>query len=245
MNPKKLGIGAAALAAAGAIVVGGVTVSNASAATTPSTRVATAAADTTDSPQGRSQDCPGGAGQDTPVTGDEATKVGAAVTAKDSAVTVESVRKDPDGSYDVLGTKAGAKVMFDVSADLATVTENARPAGGGRGGPGGAGQDTPVTGDEATKVGAAVTAKDSAVTVESVRKDPDGSYDVLGTKAGAKVMFDVSADLATVTESVRPADGAGQRPQNGRTQQGQTQQGQTQQGQTQQGQAQSGATPTS
>ena len=50
-------------------------------------------------------------------------------------MTVESVRKDPDGSYDVLGTKAGAPVMFDVSADLATITENA----GGPGGPGGHG----------------------------------------------------------------------------------------------------------
>ena len=135
MNTKKLGIGAAALAAAGAIVVGGVTVSNASAASTPSTRVATAAADTTTGPQGRSQDGSGGAGQDTPVTGDEATKVAAAVTAKDSAVTVQSVRKDPDGSYDVLGTKAGATVMFDVSADLATVTENALPADGAGHGP--------------------------------------------------------------------------------------------------------------
>jgi hypothetical protein len=127
---------------------------------------------------------------------DEATKVGAAVTAKDSAVTVTSVRKDPDGSYDVLGTKAGANVMFDVSADLATISQN---SGGGR--HGGGSNDTAVTGDEATRVGAAVTAKDSAVTVTSVRKDPDGSYDVLGTKAGANVMFDVSADLATITQN--------------------------------------------
>jgi len=132
------------------------------------------------------------------VTGDEAAKVSAAVTAKDSGVTVESVRKDPDGSYDVLGTKDGQKVMFDVSADLATVSQ---AQGGGRGGAGGGSQDTPVTGDEAAKVSAAVTAKDSGVTVESVRKDPDGSYDVLGTKDGQKVMFDVSADLATVSQA--------------------------------------------
>lgn len=139
----------------------------------------------------------GQASQDTPVTGDEATKVSAAVTAKDSAVTVTSVRKDPDGSYDVLGTKAGANVMFDVSADLATITQ---AQGGGKGGGGkGGSQDTVVTGDEAAKASAAVTAKDSAVTVTEVRKDPDGSYDVLGTKAGAKVFYDVSADLQTVT----------------------------------------------
>ncbi|MFZ0531470.1 MAG: hypothetical protein WAL91_13150 [Propionicimonas sp.] len=60
------------------------------------------------------------------MTGDEAAKVSAAVTAKDSAVTVTSVRKDPDGSYDVLGTKSGANVMFDVSSDLATITQNTK-----------------------------------------------------------------------------------------------------------------------
>ncbi len=78
-----------------------------------------------------------------------------------------------------------------MSADLKTVTE-------GRGGHGGT-SDTPVTGDEATKVTAAVTAKDSAVTVTSVRKDPDGSYDVFGTKNGSQVRYDVSADLKTIT----------------------------------------------
>ncbi len=65
------------------------------------------------------------------MTGDEAAKVVAAVQAKDSTATVTEVRKDPDGSYDAVGTKAGAPVMYDVSADLATVTEN---AGGGPGG---------------------------------------------------------------------------------------------------------------
>jgi hypothetical protein len=137
------------------------------------------------------------------VTGDEAAKVTAAVTAKDSAVTVTEVRKDPDGSYDALGTKAGAPVFFDVSADLATITENARRARRRSRWQGRALAATrstlAVTGDEAAKVTAAVTAKDSAVTVTEVRKDPDGTYDVLGTKAGVPVMFDVSADLATVT----------------------------------------------
>ena len=49
-----------------------------------------------------------------------------------------SVRKDPDGSYDVLGTKAGANVMFDVSADLATITEHTGGPGGMGGGKHGA-----------------------------------------------------------------------------------------------------------
>ncbi len=189
MDLRRVGLAVGALATAGAIAFG---VSNASAATTTVTPAASggyATAGSAGSP---------GASTDTAVTGDEATKASAAVTAKDAAVTVTSVRKDADGSYDVLGTKAGAPVMFDVSADLATVTQS---TGGGRGAGGGASNDTPVTGDEATKASAAVTAKDAAVTVTSVRKDPDGSYDILGTKAGAPVMFDVSADLATVTQS--------------------------------------------
>ncbi len=53
-----------------------------------------------------------------------------------------------------------------------------------------------MTGDEATKVSAAVTAKDSAVTVTVVRKDADGSYDVVGTKDGTRVFYEVSADLS-------------------------------------------------
>ncbi len=56
------------------------------------------------------------------------------------------MRKDPDGSYDAIGTKAGAPVFFDVSADLKTVTAATGGPGGwtprrpGRlGAPGGAG----------------------------------------------------------------------------------------------------------
>lgn len=195
---KKTGIATAALAAA-ALATVGIVASSSTAVADPTTSP-TAGATTSQTSTGTQQQ--GGRGgqasQDTPVTGDEAAKVSAAVTAKDSAVTVTSVEKDPDGSYDVHGTKDGQNVMFDVSADLQTITQG--QAGGGHGGQGGS-QDTPVTGDEATKVSAAVTAKDSAVTVTSVRKDPDGSYDVLGTKNGANVMFDVSADLQTVTQA--------------------------------------------
>jgi hypothetical protein len=54
------------------------------------------------------------------------------VVAKDSAVTVTVVRKDPDGSYDVVGTMAGATVTFDVSADLASITQNTKSQPGRR-----------------------------------------------------------------------------------------------------------------
>jgi len=130
------------------------------------------------------------------VTGADADKATAAVLAKDPAVSVTSVRQDSDGSYDVLGTKAGAKVKYEVSADFATVTLSDKS-----GYDGSKGKGTVVTGADADKATAAVLAKDSAVTVTSVRQDSDGSYDVLGTKAGAKVKYEVSADFATVTLS--------------------------------------------
>ena len=134
MRTNKFGLAAASTAAVAALLIGGATLANAADNPTPTTSSASSSASSN----------PQGASQDTPVTGEEATKVSAAVTAKDSTVTVESVRKDPDGSYDVLGTKAGAKVMFDVSSDLATITENA----GGPGGQGGHGPQD-ATGQEA------------------------------------------------------------------------------------------------
>ena len=67
------------------------------------------------------------------------------------------MRKDPDGSYDALGTKAGAPVFFDVSADLKTVTAATRGPGGpgGHGGPGGPGgpDGTPAPGGAGTLPG--------------------------------------------------------------------------------------------
>jgi hypothetical protein len=91
-----------------------------------------ASADPTPSPSGSTTTATDGHGSngsaDTAVTGDELAKVTAAMKAKDSAVTVTSVRKDPDGSYDVLGTKAGANVFYDVTADLKTFTLNTHTA---------------------------------------------------------------------------------------------------------------------
>jgi len=186
MPSTKFVTGAAAVIAAGALIGTGAALSGAATGTatpTPSTTSSASAGQP-------------GAHAHTPVTGAEQVRVTAAVKAKDSAVTVTTVLKDPDGSYDVDGTKAGAPVRFDVSADLKTITAN---TGGGRGVGGGGHAHTPVTGDELAKVTAAVKAKDSAVTVTTVQKDPDGSYDVDGTKAGAPVRLDVSADLKTIT----------------------------------------------
>ena len=208
MRRNTIALATAALAAAGVVGLTGAALAAAD-TTTPSPSATSSTA-----PCGDAHG-PAGGSQDAAVTGSEADKVIAAVKAKDSAVTITAVRKDPDGSYDALGTKAGAPVFFDVSSDLEIVTARTGGPGGpgGHGGPGGPGgsQDAAVTGSEADKVIAAVKAKDSAVTITTVRKDPDGSYDALGTKAGAPVFFDVSSDLKTVTAATGGHGGPGHR----------------------------------
>lgn len=140
MLTKKIAMATAAVASAGAIVGGGAAISNAS------TQIAggTGSGYAQQAQQAQQAQCGDGMGggmrhEHTEVTGAEATKVTDAVTAKDSGVTVESVRKDPGGSYDVMGTKDGQRVMVEVSADLATI--EVRTGGPGRqGGPGGHGR---------------------------------------------------------------------------------------------------------
>ena len=207
MSIKKIGIGAALAASAVAIAIGGSALASAD---TPSTSGSSASGT---APSGAGYGTPGapdarGGSSDTPVTGAELTKVTAAMTAKDAAVSVTAVRKDPDGSYDVLGNKAGAPVLYDVSADLTIFTAHTGGPGW-KGGPRGGFSGTAVTGAELTKVTAAMKAKDAAVSVTAVRKDPDGSYDVLGSKAGAPVMYDVSADLTTFTAHTGGPGGPG------------------------------------
>ena len=123
MFSNRIGLAAGATLIAGGLLLGGSALANAVGGTS-----STAASS---SSNGYSRGGFGGSA-DTPVTGDEAAKVTAAVKAKDSSVTVTSVRKDPDGSYDVLGTKSGSQVMYEVSKDLKTITANT--FGGGHGG---------------------------------------------------------------------------------------------------------------
>jgi len=142
---NKLGIAAAAVAAA-ALIGGGASVAVAAGNTADPTTAPAASAPAVAGQQGGTGMVP----QDTPITGDQATKITAAVTAQNAGVTITEVRQDPDGTYDALGTKAdGSMVFYDVSADLATVTENVAPAGapGGRAGAQGAssGQAQPNT----------------------------------------------------------------------------------------------------
>ena len=119
MSSNRIGLAAGATLIAGGLLLGGSALANAAGGTSSTS------ASSSSSGHGR------GGSADTPVTGDEAAKVTAAVKAKDSAVTVTSVRKDPDGSYDVLATKSGNQVMYDVSKDLKTITQNT--FGGGHG----------------------------------------------------------------------------------------------------------------
>ena len=196
---KRIGLAAAGVVTTGGVVLGAASLANAD----PASPSPSASPGITGESDGSGN---GGPSTDAAVTGDELAKVKAAMTAKDSSVTITSVRKDPDGSYDVLGTKAGAAVFYDLSADLKTFTLHAGGEGNGGHGRAGGSADTVVTGDELAKVTAAMTAKDASVTVTSVRKDPDGSYDVLGTKAGAAVFYDLSADLKTFTLNTHGAN---------------------------------------
>ena len=133
MLTKKIAMTTAALAAAGAIVAGGAAISNASTENGASNAGYALGYGSGTQDQGAGQGR--GGHTHTAVTGDELTKVTATVKAKDSAITVSSVQKDPDGSYDVHGTKAGARVMVEVSKDLATIeVRTGGPGQGGRGG---------------------------------------------------------------------------------------------------------------
>lgn len=188
---KTVLLGASALVA-GAIIAGGVNLASA----------ATGGDDGTIRTYGHGGDARGFGGHEhTPVTGSEKTKVVDAVTVKYDDVKVVDVRKDEDGSYDVMGTQADQPVMVEVSKDLKTVELRTGGPGGrgpGFGGPGGMHDHTPVTGAEKTKVVDAVTKKYADVKVVMVVKDEDGSYDVMGTQSDAPVRVEVSKDLKTV-----------------------------------------------
>ena len=146
MRRNTIGLTLATLAAAGVVGVTGAAIATAAddSTETPSSSATSdpnsgTGSDTAqgEAPEGRPgrPGRPGGHAH-TDVTGDEAQKVIDAVTAEHSSVTVEKVLQDEDGSYDVVGTEDGARIAYEVSADLATVTKRAGGPGGGSGGPG-------------------------------------------------------------------------------------------------------------
>ena len=199
MPAHKVGLTVAAVAAAGVIVAGGSAIANAASTPTPTTSQDQQGAQSGGWAQGR----PGGP-HGTVVTGTEAAKITAAVRAKDSAVSVTRIWKDADGSVDVLGTKGGQSVLFEVSADLRTVTQGVIRGVGHDGRHGGA----EASAADAARVAAAVKAKDPAFTVQSVTKESDGSFDAFGSRRGQRAMYEVSVDLKTLTLDTRgPAGG--------------------------------------
>lgn len=112
------------------------------------------------------------------------------------------------GSATLLGSGLVAGTL--ISGGGALAADPAAPAATAPAAPGHEPHEhTDVTGADLTRVTEAVEAHDATIAVEAVRQDPDGSYDVHGTKDGEPVALDVSADLATVTE--RPARGPGHR----------------------------------
>jgi hypothetical protein len=137
---RELATTAAAIAAAGALVGGVAAMSSAS----TTSQVASTGYTSPGSAEAKGGGHGPGGHAHTEVTGTELQKVTAAVKAKDSGVTVQRVQKDPDGSYDVIGTKDGNPVMLEVSQDLTTI--ETRTGGPGRGhgsGHDGGGQPAP------------------------------------------------------------------------------------------------------
>jgi hypothetical protein len=154
--------GVAAVAAAGLLALGGAAIANAASNPTPTPSTTSPSTESTPSApgtQGYGHGCGGpGGSNDTTVTGAEATKVADAVKAKYSGVTVSTVRKDADGSYDVLGTRSGSPVFYDVSKDLSTVTERTGMGMGHRGqGSHQGGTNQSGTGTEGTQNSSLVT----------------------------------------------------------------------------------------
>lgn len=131
MSLKKRALATAATVAASLAIVGGAAVANAASGTpSPTPSAGSGAAASSNGTSNEGQDQRPRAHQHAAVTGEEATKVGDAVKAKDAAVTVTKIKKDPDGSYDVDGTKDGQKIRYEVSADLATITQRTGRGGG-------------------------------------------------------------------------------------------------------------------
>lgn len=130
MRTNRIVSGVAAVVAAAGLIGTGAALSNAASTPSPSSTSTSTAGTGSEAGSEAGPDRSMNPNNDTPVTGTELAGVTAAVKAKDASVTVTSVRRDPDGSYDVLGTRSGADVMLEVSKDLKTITAD---AGGPRG----------------------------------------------------------------------------------------------------------------
>lgn len=203
--------GLVAMAAAGVLAAGAVLVPvAANAANNPVTPNATAEPST-----GSGQQAPfGQRPAEEALTGDTAAKVKAAVEAKYPGATIERMEKDADGGavYEAHIVKSdGTRVTVQLDANFAVTGEQV-------GGPGGRGHDgrgpegTPVTGADLDKVKAAVTAKDSAATVDFAVKRTDGTYLAFTHKTdGTRTIYTLDASFAVTGTQAAPMGGHGDR----------------------------------
>jgi uncharacterized membrane protein YkoI len=152
----------------------------------------------------------GGSGE-TPLTGTTADKVRAAALAKVPGATVDRVETDNGGVYEAHLTKPdGTHVTVKVDASFqVTAVETGGPGGHHEGGPGGAGgpggqgwaggpggghDETPLTGDTATKVRTAALAAVPGATVDRLETDHGGVYEAHLTRPdGTHVTVKVDA----------------------------------------------------
>jgi hypothetical protein len=193
---------AAAVAALGALGLGGATIAGAADSTSSSSGTATSQA-----PQGRPQR--------EALSSDVAAKVKAAALDKAPGATV--LRTEAGGPYGSayhahIRTSDGTSkvVLVNSSFQATAVQADQRPRGrgpGGRSGPGGRGE-TALTGDTKQKVEAAVLAKYSGATIVRTETNGDGSapYEShIKTSAGKELEVHVSKDFAGVDAREQPA----------------------------------------
>ena len=148
----------------------------------------------------------GGHPAETPLTGTTKSKVEAAVLAKYPNAKIERTETDSDGVYEShITTAAGQHLTVQVDKNYA-VTGTQTFAGGrghGPGGPGGHGNETPLTGTTKSKVEAAVLAKYPNAKIERTETDSDGVYEShITTASGQQVTVEVDKSYAvTGTET--------------------------------------------
>src|SRR3954454_2602912 len=207
MKPtRKLGLGGFLLASA---VAGGIGFASLHTANAASSSAVAAGAPTDDSSTPSTTTANGIT--ETVLAGDEATSVQAAVAAAYPDATIVRMETDADGdTYEAHVTMADgsqATVKLDASFTV-TGTETGGPGhGGGRGGGGGGPHsadgitETVLTGDEATKVEAAVTAANAGATIDRMETDADGdtyeAHITLADGSHATVKLDASFNITS------------------------------------------------
>jgi uncharacterized membrane protein YkoI len=199
---------AMAVAALGALGLGGSAIAGAADSNGSSSSNGTSSATTHSPDHGR--------GQRRPLSTDAAAKVKAAALAKVPGATV--LETEAGGPYSApyhahIRTSDGTRevVLVDASFQATAVQADDGRAGGQPGGHGGRddhGAETPLTGDTKSKVEAAVLARYPGATIERTETNTDGSapYEShIRTSAGTQLEVHVAKDLAVVDAQQPPA----------------------------------------